>query len=197
MLMYLAAIGSRGFKDSNSGDVDLVGFVWLGKATYEGLWYKPLKKQRMIGEFDLTVRDIRDVLTLMAGSNVSVYEWLMAPKVLYETTDFIGRLRTVAKYGYCKPVMYKHYVGIAVSHLKRYGPLEPGSKRWLFVSRALCAAKQLVDGYMPDPMKYECGIRDLQEELDMLPKSLEGKCDHDALKQSLDGIWRDMLKELS
>ena len=102
--------------------------------------------------FDVTGWDVVKFLRLMRGSNPSVFEWLSASIVYAESPDF-ALVREVSGGCFSPKASAFHYLGMEREHDRAYlhGPTV-GAKKYLYMVRALLAARWCLEERSPAPM---------------------------------------------
>ena len=146
--------GSRSWgMASEDSDYD-VRFVYV-RPTHD---YLRLEKGRDTIEWrldevlDVTGWDLVKFLRLARGSNPTVFEWLQTTSVYAESSDFV-RVREVARRCFSPKASAFHYLGMERNHDRAYLRAETvGAKKYLYMVRALLAARWCLDECTPAPM---------------------------------------------
>lgn len=101
---------------------------------------------------DITGWDLVKFLRLMRGSNPTVFEWLQTSLVYAESPDF-ARVREVAGSCFSPKASAFHYLGMERGHDRAFLHGDTvGAKKYLYMVRALLAARWCLDERTPAPM---------------------------------------------
>ena len=172
-ILFACESGSRawGFSSPNS-DFD-VRFVYVRPISD----YLRLEDARDVREYaigddlDVVGWDLTKFLKLLRKSNPSAVEWLSSPDVYLEKTSFEG-VRGLLDDCFDPLSSAYHYYGMAKQHDMRYLKHEMlPIKKYLYIVRAILAAKWCVTYLEPVPMRFD----DLKAK--MLPQELSKSVD--------------------
>ena len=101
--------------------------------------------------FDVTGWDLTKFLSLMRGSNPSVFEWLTS-SIVYEELPCFSSVREVAPACFSPKASAFHYLGLARSNGKALQNAESvGAKKYLYTVRALLAGRWCLEEQSPAP----------------------------------------------
>lgn len=101
---------------------------------------------------DVTGWDLTKFLRLARASNPTVFEWLTTSAIYAESSDF-ARVRDVATGCFSPKASAFHYLGMERGHDRAYlHGKTVGAKKYLYMVRALLAARWCLDERMPAPM---------------------------------------------
>lgn len=142
-VLWAVESGSRawGFASPDS-DFD-VRFIYRHNRDY----YLKLEQDRDVIElpvdetWDVSGWDLDKTLKLLYKSNPTLFEWLQSP-IVYHQTDFIERLRPLARQYFSEKKMLYHYLNTAKTHMEKYlsGPeLKP--KKYFYALRSILACR--------------------------------------------------------
>jgi len=122
--------------------------------------------------------DIRKVLRLLHGSNLSPFEWLHSPIVYLENEAFKKELHELSlKYFQPKKAIH-HYLGIATGMLeKEFKMDEVKIKKYFYVLRPLLAAIYVAKNNRPAPMEFDFLLDNINDDevLNEIKKLLKEK----------------------
>lgn len=108
---------------------------------------------RLDDEYDVSGWDISKFLRLMRGSNPSVYEWLGSPIVYAEALEFLS-VRELAPACFNPVASVHHYFGMATNNWRDLGGEAVKLKKYLYVMRAILAARWAIAQRTPVPMAF-------------------------------------------
>lgn len=159
-ILYACESGSRawGF-ESRDSDYD-VRFLYA----HPEEWYLSIDVERrpdVIGrpitdEIDLSGWDLRKALQLLAGSNVTLVEWLRSPVVYCADRDAAARLRKLADVCYSPRSAFYYYFNMARSISGRYlGGETVRLKRYFYMLRPVLACRWIASGGGMPPLAFE------------------------------------------
>ena len=101
---------------------------------------------------DITGWDVAKFLRLVRRSNPTAFEWLSSPIVYAEDRDF-SRVREVATGCFSPKASAFHYLGMERGHDRAYLRGEVvNAKKYLYIVRALLAARWCLEERTPAPM---------------------------------------------
>lgn len=101
---------------------------------------------------DVTGWDVVKFLRLMRGSNPTVFEWLSTSVIYAESPDF-ALVRDVSAQCFSPKASAFHYLGMERGHDRAYLQGEAvGAKKYLYMVRALLAARWCLEEGAPAPM---------------------------------------------
>lgn len=101
---------------------------------------------------DVNGWDISKFLRLVRGSNPTAFEWLSSPITYAEVPEF-SRVREVAAACFSQKASAFHYLGMEGGHSRAYlRGEEVVAKKYLYVVRALLAARWCLEERSPAPM---------------------------------------------
>ena len=103
---------------------------------------------------DINGWDIKKTLTLLHGSNPTLFEWNSSP-IVYKTTDEWKRISaTINRYFVAKSGIY-HYLSTAKSNYREYllGDMVK-YKKYFYVLRPILACKWILAEGTPPPMEF-------------------------------------------
>lgn len=101
---------------------------------------------------DVTGWDLAKFLRLARGSNPTAFEWLSSPITYAEAPGF-SRVREAAAACFSPKASAFHYLGMERGHDRAYlRGEEVGAKKYLYVVRALLAARWCLEERTPAPM---------------------------------------------
>lgn len=155
-ILHCVESGSRawGFASPDS-DYD-VRFIYVRPKEF----YLRLDKTRDVIEWqlddtlDINGWDIKKTLTLLHGSNPTLFEWNSSP-IVYKTTDEWKRISaTINRYFVAKSGIY-HYLSTAKSNYREYllGDMVK-YKKYFYVLRPILACKWILAEGTPPPMEF-------------------------------------------
>ncbi|MBR3315287.1 MAG: nucleotidyltransferase domain-containing protein [Atopobiaceae bacterium] len=169
-VLYALESGSRcwGFASADS-DYD-VRFVYVrSKNDYLRLEaVRDTIEWRLDDELDIVGWDVAKFLRLMRGSNPGAFEWL-GSTIVYREEPCFAAVREAAAACFDPVAHTHHYLGMATKHSVRYIKSgRPTLKRYLYVVRALLAARWAVEERTPVPMAFD-DLCEAKLELDLVP----------------------------
>ncbi|ESP92476.1 MULTISPECIES: nucleotidyltransferase domain-containing protein [Pseudoalteromonas] len=159
-VLYAIESGSRawGFASSNS-DYD-VRFIYAHPKD----WYLSvmLEDQRdvieypIVDDIDINGWDLRKALKLLRVSNPAIGEWLQSPIVYINHNHFQTQVMALFKQYYKAERGLYHYFNMAKNNYRGYLKNEyVPRKKYLYVMRALCAARWIERFKSPPPIEFE------------------------------------------
>lgn len=108
---------------------------------------------------DVTGWDLMKFLRLARDSNPTVFEWLTTSLVYAESSDF-ARVREVVPSCFSPKASAFHYLGIERSNENAYLKAERVvAKKYLYIVRALLAARWCLEERIPAPTLFEDLVR--------------------------------------
>ncbi len=169
-ILYAAESGSRawGFSSPDS-DYD-VRFVYARPAK-EYLRLRPVRdviEWQLDETLDINGWDLKKTLSLLSGSNPSLFEWAGSP-IVYRRTGEWEEIRTVLPAYFDEKKMFCHYLSMAKrNYLANFGGEKIRYKKYLYVLRALlCSRWVAARGTLP-PLSFD------ELAAAELPKALKG-----------------------
>lgn len=107
---------------------------------------------RLDDVLDVTGWDLAKFLRFVRNSNPTVFEWLSSPITYRVTFEFFG-VREVSAACFSPKASAFHYLGMERGHDRAYLSGEKvGAKKYLYVVRALLAARWCLEERTPAPM---------------------------------------------
>lgn len=107
----------------------------------------------IIDEIDINGWDVRKALKLFAGSNPAFIEWIQSPITYVDNSCFRIQARFLLPSIYSPNAGYFHYRHMAKSNVRNYlSREEVPLKKYLYVMRALLAARYVVEHRLPPPL---------------------------------------------
>ena len=169
-ILHCVESGSRawGFASPDS-DYD-VRFIYVRPKEF----YLRLDKTRDVIEWqlddtlDINGWDIKKTLTLLHGSNPTLFEWNSSP-IVYKTTDKWKRISaTINRYFVAKSGIY-HYLSTAKRNYKEFllGDMVK-YKKYFYVLRPILACKWILAEGTPPPMEFRI-LLDMYLDEDLKP----------------------------
>ncbi|MCF2857787.1 nucleotidyltransferase domain-containing protein [Pseudoalteromonas sp. SMS1] len=168
-VLYAIESGSRswGFASPNS-DYD-VRFIYVHPKD----WYlsvmledkRDVIEYPIVDEIDINGWDLRKALKLLKASNPAVGEWLNSPIVYHNDENFKSQAQALyARYYKAERGLY-HYVNMAKSNYRGYLKQDKVPlKKYLYVLRALCAARWIEKHDSPPPIEFSVLVEDVIED---------------------------------
>ncbi|TQF68106.1 nucleotidyltransferase domain-containing protein [Pseudoalteromonas luteoviolacea] len=172
-VLYAIESGSRswGFASPNS-DYD-VRFIYVHPKD----WYLSvmLEDKRDVIEYPITDEidingwDLRKALKLLKASNPAIGEWLNSPIVYINEDNFKTQAQALfARYYRTERGLY-HYINMAKSNYRGYLKQEKVPlKKYLYVLRALSAAKWIEKYDSPPPIEFSVLVNSVIEDTQLL-----------------------------
>lgn len=155
-ILHSVESGSRawGFASSDS-DYD-VRFIYVRPKEF----YLRLDKTRDVIEWqlddtlDINGWDISKALTLLHGSNPTVFEWNMSP-IVYKTTDRWSQLSKVLEEYFDPKSSLYHYLSMAKKNRKEYLKSDTVCfKKYFYMLRPLLACRWILAEGTPPPVPF-------------------------------------------
>ena len=165
-VLFLLESGSRawGFESEDS-DYDIRG-VFI----QDYLRFDETKSQidRVIGEADITLWDLKKFLRLMVKSNPSVWEWLSS-NIIYIEHPLRKTLKYMFEREFNKYALQKHYISMAKQNFHKYineiGD-KANLKKYIYILRSLACASYIEKNGLPPPKNYK-------ETIGLLPNNIQ------------------------
>lgn len=164
-VLFLVESGSRGWGwESKDSDYDMRG-VFI--QNYNKLGLEPDQIDRKIGEFDITLWDLKKFLKLMIDSNPSCWEWLSSD-VVYIDNPIRKRLKGMFEYCFSEDKLKQHYVSMAKNNFYKYinniGDTA-NLKKYIYVLRSIACILWIENFHTPPPKQYTQVINLLPEDI--------------------------------
>lgn len=165
-VLFLLESGSRawGFESEDS-DYDIRG-VFI--QDYQRFDKMSEQIDRVIGEKDITLWDLRKFLRLMIKSNPSVWEWLSS-NIIYTDHPLRKTLRYMFEREFSKYALQKHYISMARQNFQKYinGIGDKANlKKYIYILRSLACANYIEKNGLPPPKNYK-------KTIELLPKNIQ------------------------
>ncbi len=169
-ILYANESGSRawGFASADSDyDIRFI-YVWPHER-YLSVSLPPETFDFGVDEnaLDISGWDLRKALRLFRKSNASVTEWISSPIVYREEVEFMERWRGLVGSVFSPKASAAHYRGLGKNIWA--GIASDGqttAKRYLYVLRAVCAARFVLDRGAPPPVLFS----ELMGQVDIVPE---------------------------
>lgn len=156
-VLFAIESGSRawGFASTDS-DYD-VRFIYAHRRD----WYETIDVENkrdvieypIVDEIDINGWDIRKALKLFAGSNPAFIEWIQSPITYLDNSCLRTEARFLLPSIYSPNAGYFHYRHMAKANVRNYlSREEVPLKKYLYVMRALLAARYVTEYRLPPPL---------------------------------------------
>lgn len=156
-VLFAIESGSRawGFASPDS-DYD-VRFIYAHSRD----WYESINVENkrdvieypIVDEIDINGWDVRKALKLFAGSNPAFIEWLQSPITYVNSSCLRTQARFLLPSIYSPSAGYFHYRHMAKANIRNYlSREEVPLKKYLYVMRALLAARHVSQHRLPPPL---------------------------------------------
>jgi len=164
-VVFLTESGSRAWGwESKDSDYDIRG-VFI--QDYEVFNQEKNQINRMIGDLDIELWDLKKFFRLMTDSNPGVWEWLSSD-ITYVHNSSFEKLKKIYKKSFNSEKLKRHYVSMARQNFEKYinkvGDVA-NLKKYVYVLRSIACVNFLEKENLPPPKNYKEVIAYLPENL--------------------------------
>ncbi len=182
-VLFLIESGSRAWGwESEDSDYDVRG-VYV--QDYLRVDKRDNQINKVVGDLDIELWDLKKFLGLMMESNPSVWEWLSSD-IVYIDSQIREELKYIVEKNFSKQASKKHYVSMAKNNFHKYinriGD-KANLKKYSYVLRSIACVLWIEKNKSPPPKNYLGVIDLLPEEIQsFFNKIIEDKKESESLE---------------
>ena len=182
-VIFLIESGSRAWGwESDDSDYDVRGVFIQDYNTF-----KEGKKQinKVVGDLDIELWDLKKFFKLMVDSNPSLWEWL-GSDINYLDNSLFNSLKEIYEESFNKYKMKKHYLSMARQNFEKYinkAGDKANLKKYVYVLRSIACINFIKKEGLPPPKNYKDVINYLPEDIrEFFEKIISDKRESESLE---------------
>ncbi len=153
-VIFLIESGSRAWGwESEDSDYDIRGIFIQD---YNKFQKEKEQIDKIIGDSDIVLWDLKKFFRLMSDSNPSVWEWLSSD-IIYKDNPIFQKLKLIFKESFNRHKLKKHYLSMARQNFEKYintENTEANLKKYVYVLRSIACINFIEKTSLPPPKNY-------------------------------------------